>query len=132
MTSARAWFSLVGFSLLSLASTFAAAPEPPSRLFAIPAWRFTVDDEGNRWGPRGQLDSFGRFYGSTTSAVPEPVTLPNEALNRPLIHEAAWLAYQNLGPEVTANFRIVDEVFTIPIGARYYAPIAVRDDAKFD
>lgn len=102
------------------------------RLFRLPVVRFVIDEHGGRWGQRGQLDSFGAFHLTDVHPVPEGITLPAEALDRNLIHEDAWLAYQRLGPEAVANFAVDDAGFIIPVGARWYAGVGVRKDARYD
>ncbi|MBE2212390.1 MAG: hypothetical protein IAE82_00855 [Opitutaceae bacterium] len=123
---------LLGAVSLALVSSSAEAIPDSPRLFRLPVFRFTIDDQGGRWSHHGQLDSFGTFHLTDTSSVPESVSLPAQALNRNLTHEDAWIAYTRIGPNAVSNFRIEGEVFTIQVGGRFYAPVVVRDDARYD
>ncbi len=103
------------------------ATPPQVRLFEISVVRFKERAPGEVWAERGLLRADSSFRITQESPVLTSVVIPPTALDKLLISVEAWLAYDRLGDDATANFVLLEDAFMI--GFKEYYHVTVSPDA---
>lgn len=102
------FLALLGFTLAISAKPLLAST--PFRLFEIFAIRYIKDTSGATIQDRGVYNALGDFQHSIYAQLPPGTTVPEEAMNRPLLPFAVWPAYDALGQEALANFDLSQSI----------------------
>jgi hypothetical protein len=117
----------VAFLLGGLLALLAAAPARAVeyfRLDRVGIVRFVRVAENTLHRYSGVLHQDGRVFWRPALAIPRPANIPEEALDRLLITNAAWLNYRALASTALDNFELTDGAVRITIGDESYHFIA--------
>jgi hypothetical protein len=122
------WILGFAVSLITFVTVKSAGAASP-RLFEIYSIRFIRDTTGQTIIDRGQLTAEGEFKHYIYSQLAPGTIVPPEAFERNLLPYVTFPAYNVLGVDALANFRIDGSVH---VGGADYFVMAVNDHPKLD
>ena len=120
---------LLVLSALTLVSGALLQAAPSFRLFEIFTERIINDTTGTPIFDRGHFNAQGDFAHDIYAQITPGTTVPANAMNRDLLPVAMWPAYDALGPEALANFKLNG---TVSVGGETFFVVAVADHPKLD
>src|SRR5436305_149862 len=94
----------LGLAVVALFLPSISPAATPFRLFEVFAVRYIRDTSGAIIQDRGAYNALGEFHHSIYSQISPGTTVPEAAMNRPLLPVAVWPAYDALGQDALANF----------------------------
>lgn len=100
----------------------------PVRLTELPIHRFVFDGAGRLWLQAGHLESSGTMILTTETLAGAALELPPDIVGRPLVIQASWRGFFELGPQAVANFT-ADLSAGVRILFNAYFPVAVSPGA---
>jgi hypothetical protein len=123
------FLTLLGATFALIGSVVPATAGQPFRLFEIFTERIVNDTSGTPIFDRGRLTAQGEFKHDIYAQITPGTTVPAEAMNQPLLPFAMWPAYDALGTEALANFKL-DR--TVTVGGQSYFVVTVSNQPKLD